>query len=516
MFRYHKIIKKNKKLYYLQFILMLINVLYMIFPQVYVAKLMNSTYNKNLNAFYKYSIYVLIIYLTYYLYTILCNYLEKHILEKILLEIKEKIVDISINQNAKNINNDSKYLTWLINDIPIIRSNYFYSISEQIKNILLIVLGLSFFLYINIYVFLLILLLILITLDFPNPFLEKQNKSNIEFLKENEEYNSNLTNYLKSIKTLITNNKREILPELVENAYDKKYTKKIKKIKYEVLNGFIANTISKISLMSLFILFTFLINKKQLQIGDIAYITIFFHIVNALQSYFVNNIDLRSSISVLDKYSDEKIEDNDNKIKIDKIENIEYRNITINNLFDNLNIDFKINKKYLIIGESGSGKTTLVNLLLGIRDDYNGEILINNTNLKNIDLSSIYNKISFVSANSYIFNTTLENNITLYEEANVDDLIEKLNLNDIDKNIQLDENCLSTGQKQRINFLRAIFENKDIIILDEISSNLDKINQKIIEDILFNFKDKMIILISHHTNEDNFNKFDKVIKFNLV
>lgn len=264
--------------------------------------------------------------------------------------------------------------------------------------------------------------------------------------------------------------------------------------------------------MSLFILFTFLINKKQLQIGDIAYITIFFHIVNALQSYFVNNIDLKSSISVLDKYSDEKIEDNNNKIKIDKIENIEYRNITINNLFDNLNIDFKINKKYLIIGESGSGKTTLVNLLLGIRDDYNGEILINNTNLKNIDLSSIYNKISFVSANSYIFNTTLENNITLYEKANIDDLIEKLNLNDIDKNIQLDENCLSTGQKQRINFLRAIFENKDIIILDEISSNLDKINQKIIEDILFNFKNKMIILISHHTNEDNFNKFDKVIK----
>lgn len=90
MFRYHKIIKKNKKLYYLQFILMLINVLYMIFPQVYVAKLMNSAYNKNLNAFYKYSIYVLIIYLTYYLYTILCNYLEKYILEKILLEIKEK------------------------------------------------------------------------------------------------------------------------------------------------------------------------------------------------------------------------------------------------------------------------------------------------------------------------------------------------------------------------------------------------------------------------------------------
>lgn len=207
MFRYHKIIKKNKKLYYLQFILMLINVLYMIFPQVYVAKLMNSAYNKNLNAFYKYSIYVLIIYLTYYLYSILCNYLEKHILEKILLEIKEKIVDISINQNAKNIDNDSKYLTWLINDIPIIRSNYFYSISEQIKNILLIVLGLSFFLYINIYVFLLILLLILINLYFPNPFLEKQNKSNIEFLKENEEYNSNLRNYLKSIKTLITNNK---------------------------------------------------------------------------------------------------------------------------------------------------------------------------------------------------------------------------------------------------------------------------------------------------------------------
>jgi len=149
-----------------------------------------------------------------------------------------------------------------------------------------------------------------------------------------------------------------------------------------------------------------------------------------------------------------------------------------------LNFKIKKNDIFLIQGESGVGKTTLINILTGLIKPTTGKILIDDKHyiesIKDWD-----NQISYVSQNFFIFETSLRNNIILFQENDIDEnlyqLAIKLSLcTEIaekikkQKNEQVDiNNILSGGEKQRISFARAIYANKPILILDEPTSMLD-------------------------------------------
>lgn len=194
---------------------------------------------------------------------------------------------------------------------------------------------------------------------------------------------------------------------------------------------------------------------------------------------------------------------------------IEARNVDFcynenNPILQDVNITLKKGKIIGIVGESGSGKSTLLRLFMRFWDVTKGSININNEDIKNINTNSLRKIESFVTQETFLFNDTIEENIrmgkkdaTLEEikevakKASIHNFIESLPNQYETKVGELGEN-LSGGERQRLGLARAFLHNGDIILLDEPTSNLDSLNEKvIIQTLKKECKDKTVILVSH-------------------
>tara|TARA_X000000950_G_scaffold68331_1_gene84396 strand:- start:3064 stop:4821 length:1758 start_codon:yes stop_codon:yes gene_type:complete len=176
------------------------------------------------------------------------------------------------------------------------------------------------------------------------------------------------------------------------------------------------------------------------------------------------------------------------------------------------NISLKINKgkKVGIIGSSGSGKSTLLNLILGLIHPIKGEVVIDNFKLKEVDVKNWRKQIGYVSQNLFLFDDTLEKNISYGDTKNdkkkLIRSIKKSNLSDFIKNLPLREKTIignngikvSGGQHQRIGIARALYSNPKILIMDEATSALDfKTEDNIMKDMNFKNSDLTAIIVSH-------------------
>ena len=177
-------------------------------------------------------------------------------------------------------------------------------------------------------------------------------------------------------------------------------------------------------------------------------------------------------------------------------------------LLDKLN--FKINKGDLvkIIGKSGSGKTTLTNLIIGFLEPSEGKILLDNVSIKG-NHNKWISKIGIVSQSIFLLNDTVENNIvfgSLIDKQRLKNVLNAVNLiaeEGFKLSSYIEENGrnLSGGEIQRIAIARALYNDSDLIIFDEPTSNLDNDNTKLIESLINSLrKKKTIIVITHDKN----------------
>ncbi|WP_278683440.1 ABC transporter ATP-binding protein [Paraclostridium bifermentans] len=179
-------------------------------------------------------------------------------------------------------------------------------------------------------------------------------------------------------------------------------------------------------------------------------------------------------------------------------------------VFDNINIDFEKGKVYGIIGKSGAGKSTLLSLISGLDTCKSGEVLYNDSSLKNID-RDLYraNDIGVIfQGYNLLLNATAKENILLSmnisnsKQENKDKYIDDLLLDvgiDSDKANRKILN-LSGGEQQRIGIARALSHNPDIIIADEPTGNLDNETEEKIMDILVSLAhkhNKCVIIVTH-------------------
>ena len=209
--------------------------------------------------------------------------------------------------------------------------------------------------------------------------------------------------------------------------------------------------------------------------------------------------------------------DKENAVELDEVKgNIKFNNVSFsynngkNTVLSNLNLSIEAGKTVALVGPSGAGKTTLCHLIPRFYEIEEGEILIDNIDIRDIKIKSLRKKIGLVQQEVFLFTGTIRDNIIYGNpEANDDEIIEaakKARIHDFILSLPDGYNTyigekgvkLSGGQKQRISIARLFLKNPPILILDEATSALDNeteiMIQKSLEDLS---KGRTTLVIAH-------------------
>ena len=191
-------------------------------------------------------------------------------------------------------------------------------------------------------------------------------------------------------------------------------------------------------------------------------------------------------------------------------------------VLEDLNYSFKKDYKYLIVGESGSGKSSILKLLLA-NFKYMGDFIrINGKALEDVNLASYYSNISYIPQETTIFTASLIDNISLFSEntdrKKAEEVLDLVGLSDFMSNRKngldsiINKNDLSGGEKKRLDLARALYQDRDLIIIDEVDSGLDYENQNKISEIIKEIEGKILICVSHSTNSNFKSSFYKILE----
>ena len=190
------------------------------------------------------------------------------------------------------------------------------------------------------------------------------------------------------------------------------------------------------------------------------------------------------------------------------------------------NLSFEIREKTMaaLVGESGGGKTTITNLLLRFYDVHKGKITLGGIDIRDIPYDELLDRISIVMQNVQLFDNTIEENIRVGKKGATKEEItlaaKKARIHDfimsLPKGYETDigENggILSGGQRQRISIARAFLKDAPILILDEMTSNVDPVNESLIQDAITELvKNRTVLVVAHHLK--TIRKADQILVF---
>ena len=228
--------------------------------------------------------------------------------------------------------------------------------------------------------------------------------------------------------------------------------------------------------------------------------------------YKLNRVTVKKYIDFLDSKDDQSLING--KVLKGITGNIEFKNVSysynnLENVIENLSFKIDANSSIALVGESGAGKSTIIKLIMGLIKYKSGKILIDEEELSNLNLNSLYDNITYVSQEAPIFDGTLRENLIFDKKINDEQILKVLKLVCLDRFYERLENGLDTelgekgirisgGERQRVALARLFFDDSKIIILDEATSAMDNITEKMImKNIIGQLKNKTLIIIAH-------------------
>lgn len=494
-----------------------------------------------LNSFYLSSLYnqknnyhiVLFLFLLFSVFKIITDYIRNSIVfdfdnnfdSKLTNNIYKKILSLPLKYHHSRPVGD---IMSRVNDLSSIKEFINFVSFSLITDFLFVIIIFIIIFFINKLLFLLLIIFALTYMFVYLLFRDRIYSMSLILKEKNSEVNSYLIESILGIDTIKNFNIEKERKLRFKSKYNNLLKLNVKYNKFILSIELFQNFIMTIS--NVFILFVGikLVNKGLLLFSNLI-------IINSLLIYFFISlkniiyfdrilIDSKNSYNRLEDLLDEE-EDNNNKSNFNFNNNIEFKNVAYSydsyNIFENLSFNIDKGDFVFVKGDSGVGKSTLFKILTKQINDYNGKVIIDNTNIKNLSLNDIRNNICFVSQNEIIFTDTILNNITLFKEVTKKELEKVIRITGIDKflkeknisiNFLLEENGhnISGGERQRILLARALLQKKKILILDETTNGIDVLSE---ENIIRKVKeeyDVTLILISHRY--DNLKLFNKVFE----
>ncbi|MFR0906161.1 MAG: ABC transporter ATP-binding protein [Lachnospiraceae bacterium] len=351
-----------------------------------------------------------------------------------------------------------------------------------------------------------------------------------EISKKNEHFVSIVNELLSGFPVIKSFRAETQASRLFSKRNEQAEEAKKNKRRTEQLISLLANDAGIIAQMGIFLAGAWLaISGKGVTAGVvIVFVQLMNYILNPISQVPLLWSNRKAAIALMEKLSDALSENvrEEGREKLNGFsEKIEVKDLTYgyepeSHVLKDLDVQFDAGKSYAIVGGSGSGKSTLLNLLMGSSSNYQGEICIDGVSIKNIESESLYQLMTSVQQNVFVFNDTIRNNVTMFHEfpdKEVTLALERSGLSEFIEKRGEDFVCgenganLSGGERQRISIARALLRKSPILLVDEATAALDAATARAVSFSILNLVGMTRIVVTHRLEEAILRRYDKIL-----
>ena len=351
-----------------------------------------------------------------------------------------------------------------------------------------------------------------------------------EISKKNERFVSIVNELLSGFPVIKSFRAETQASRLFSQRNEQAEEAKKNKRRTEQLISLLANDVGIIAQMGIFLAGAWLaISGKGVTAGVvIVFVQLMNYILNPISQVPLLWSNRKAAIALMEKLSDALSENvrEEGREKLNGFsEKIEVKDLTYgyepeSPVLKDLDVQFDAGKSYAIVGGSGSGKSTLLNLLMGSSSNYQGEICIDGVSIKNIESESLYQLMTSVQQNVFVFNDTIRNNVTMFHEfpdKEVTLALERSGLSEFIEKRGEEFVCgenganLSGGERQRISIARALLRKSPILLVDEATAALDAATARAVSFSILNLVGMTRIVVTHRLEEAILRRYDKIL-----
>ena len=351
-----------------------------------------------------------------------------------------------------------------------------------------------------------------------------------EISKKNERFVSIVNELLSGFPVIKSFRAEAQASRLFSQRNEQAEEAKKNKRRTEQLISLLANDAGIIAQMGIFLAGAWLaISNKGVTAGVvIVFVQLMNYILNPISQVPLLWSNRKAAIALMEKLSDALSENvrEEGREKLNVFsEKIEVKDLTYgyepeSPVLKDLDVQFDAGKSYAIVGGSGSGKSTLLNLLMGSSSNYQGEMCIDSVSIKNIESESLYQLMTSVQQNVFVFNDTIRNNVTMFHEFSDKEVtlaLERSGLSEFIEKRGEDFVCgenganLSGGERQRISIARALLRKSPIILVDEATAALDAATARAVSFSILNLVGMTRIVVTHRLEEAILRRYDKIL-----
>ena len=458
--------------------------------------------------------------------------LRNKLVRQIMSKYKNKVFQSILDRDYRDFSKEKsgKFISVLTENMKKIEQDYLHQYFNISKNLSLMIFSLLAMFIGNWFLTLLVIIASIIPMMISGFIGQKSASLQNSAMIADQKYLAKVKDILAGFLVIKSFNVKEAICEDYSHESEKFDEINFIKGKFDIL----ANVISQLSGMIVFLVAfgggMYLVFNGHTTIGSVtAIVQLVNFVVMPLNEVGMGISKFREGQATLDAFEVKdvtELQTGETKEYFDDV--ISFSNIdfsypnTEENIFNHLSLKIQKGEKIAIVGMSGSGKSTLLNLLLRFYDVTSGHISIDNQDIQAISAESLYNLMTIVQQDVYIFDDTLRVNITLNQSFIDEEIKQAVQQSGLESYVLECESglqalCgengsnLSGGQKQRLSIARALIRKTPILLLDEATSSLDNQVTTEIENSILDIQDLTALVVTHKLNENILKKYDRIL-----